>query len=155
MGQREEKLEVLGFAVDQEVKAGAIYKPVSITGSIAYVSGAVPINDNKLVYRGKVPSATSLEEAQKAAAICVVNNLRVLYAELGSLDRIVKIVRLTGYVNSDLEFTDQHLVINGASQLLLDVFGDDGLAARTAIGVASLPLGSSVETEMIVEIQDT
>lgn len=153
MSQREEKMAELGFPIDQKLAPGAIYKPVVLDGTTAYVSGAVPINDGKLVFRGKVPSETSLEEAQKAAALCVANNLRMLYEELGSLDRVDRILRMTGYVNSDLDFTDQHLVINGASQLLLDVFGDDGLAARTAIGLASLPLGSSVETEIIVRVK--
>ena len=95
----------------------------------------------------------SLEEAQRAAALCAANNLRVVLKELGSLERIERVLRLTGYVNSDPDFTDQHLVINGASQLLLDVFGDEGLCARSALGMAQLPLGSSTEVEMILALK--
>jgi len=154
MGEREQRMEAKGFKVDVELPPGAIYRPVSRNGNTLYVSGAVPIENGCIPYKGKVPSVVSLEDAQKAAAICVANNLRMVYQELGSFDDIECIVRLTGYVNTDLDFTEQHVVINGGSQLLLDIFGDDGLAARTAIGVAQLPLNSSVETEMIIKLKD-
>ena len=154
MGEREAKMEALGFEVDRELPPGAIYRPVSIDGDTLYVSGAVPLDNGKLVYKGKVPSQVSLEEAQKAAALCAANNLRMVYQAIGSFGKIECILRLTGYVNTDLDFTDHHLVINGASQFLLDVFGDKGLAARTALGLAQLPLGSSVETEMIIKLKN-
>ncbi len=154
MRERDKKLEALGYPVDDVPGPGAIYKPVVIHGSTVYVSGAVPVAGGKLASKGKVPSEVSLEDAQKAAALCAANNLRFVIRELGSLDRIERVLRVTGYVNSDSDFTDQHLVINGASQLLVDVFGDDGIGARSAIGMAQLPLGSSTEVEMILALKE-
>ncbi len=153
MSAREKKLEALGYPLDRAPKPGAIYKPVVVVGRTMYVSGSVPIDGDTLVSQGKVPSQVSLDEACKAAALCAANNLRMARNEIGSLDRIRRVIRLTGYVNSDPDFMDQHLVINGASQLLLDVLGDAGLGARSALGMAQLPLGSSTEVEMILEIE--
>ena len=153
MMTREEKLESLGYPLDRVPKPGAIYKPVVVHGTTAYVSGAVPFDgDGNLVSVGKVGRDLDIEEAQKIAALCAANVLRVVRAELGSLDRIVRVLRIGGYVNSTDTFTDQHLVINGASQLLADVLGDAGPHARTAIGMAQLPLGSSVEVDAILEV---
>jgi enamine deaminase RidA (YjgF/YER057c/UK114 family) len=101
---------------------------------------------------GKVPTEVSVEDATKAAALCAANVLRAVRKHVGSLDRISRVVRITGYVNSEPSFTEQHFVINGASQLVRDVFGDDGRHARTAIGVAQLPLGAAVEVEMILRL---
>jgi enamine deaminase RidA (YjgF/YER057c/UK114 family) len=150
---REQKLISLGFPLDRVPTPGAIYRPVVLQGSTAYVSGCVPFDGpNNLVSAGKVGRDLSLEDAQKAAALCAANVLRLLHVELGSLDRIVRILRVGGYVNSTQDFTDQHLVINGASQLFCDVLGDAGPHARTALGLQQLPLGSSVEVDAIVEI---
>jgi enamine deaminase RidA (YjgF/YER057c/UK114 family) len=95
----------------------------------------------------------SFEDAKAAAALCAANCLRAVRHAVGSLDRIERIVRITGYVNSDPTFTDQHLVINGASQLVRDVFGEAGRHARTALGMAQLPLGASTEIEMILRLK--
>ena len=154
MSERDAKLEALGYPLDRAPAPGAIYRPAMVDGTTVYVSGAVPLDGDQLTSKGKVPSDVSLEDAQKAAELCAANCLRMARREVGSLDNIERVLRLTGYVNSDPEFTDQHLVINGASQLLLDVFGsDDGLAARSALGMAQLPLGSSVEVEMILKLK--
>ena len=153
MSEREQKLEALGYALGQPSPPAAIYKPVVVSGTTVYVSGAVPTDGGALIYKGKVPSDVSLEEAQQAAALCAANNLRMVYHAIGSLDRIARVIRLTGYVNSDPDFTDQHLVINGASQLLREVFGEDGVGARSAVGMAQLPLGSTTETELILELK--
>jgi enamine deaminase RidA (YjgF/YER057c/UK114 family) len=153
MSQREQKLQAMGYTLEIETKPGAIYKQLVIDGTRAYASGAVPVEGDVLTSKGKVPSQVSLEEAQKAAALCVANILRVVRRDLGSLDKIERILRVTGYVNSDPDFTDQHLVINGASQLLVDVFGDAGWHARSAVGAAQLPLGCSVEVEMILKVK--
>ncbi len=152
MNEREQKLEALGYSLDQAPAPSAIYKPVVVSGTTVYVSGAVPTDGGALIYKGKVPSEVSLEEAQQAAALCVANNLRMVRQAVGSLDRIARVIRLTGYVNSDPDFTDQHLVINGASQLLREVFGEVGVGARSAVGMAQLPLGSTTETELILEL---
>lgn len=153
MGPREQRLEELGYPVDRCPQPGAIYRPVVIAGNIGYVSGAVPMDGDQLASRGKVPSQISLEAAQNAAALCAANCLRMVVRELGSLDQVNRVLRLTGYVNSDPDFEQQHLVINGASQLLVEVFGEAGVGARTAVGMAQLPLGSSTEVEMILEIR--
>lgn len=153
MGERDKKLEALGYPLDDVPGPGAIYKPVVIHGSTVYVSGAVPMAGGALASKGKVPSQVSLEAAREAAALCAANNLRFVIRELGTLDKIERVIRVTGYVNSDPDFTDQHLVINGASQLLVDVFGDDGIGARSAVGMAQLPLGSSTEVEMILALK--
>lgn len=154
MNEREQKLEALGYPMSDIPQPGGIYRPVVVHGTTVYVSGAVPVRGGELTSRGKVPSEVSLEEAQEAAALCAANNLRVVCQEVGSLDRIQRVVRVTGYVNSDPDFTDPHLVINGASQVLLEVFGDDGLCARSAVGMAQLPLGASVEVEMILALKE-
>ncbi|MDZ4701246.1 MAG: RidA family protein [Rhodothermales bacterium] len=154
MGERDKKLEALGYPLNDIPGPGAIYKPVVVHGTTVYVSGAVPVAHGKLVSPGKVPSQVSVEEAQRAAALCAANNLRMVIQELGSLDRIARVLRVTGYVNSDLDFTEPHVVVNGASQLLIDVFGPDaGVGARSAIGMAQLPRGASTEIEMILELK--
>jgi enamine deaminase RidA (YjgF/YER057c/UK114 family) len=150
----DEKLASLGFPLDRNLTPGAIYRSVVIDGTTAYVSGCVPFDgDKNLVSRGKVISEISVAQAQKAAALCAANVLRLIRQEVGSLEKVDRMLRVTGYVNSDVDFTDQHLVINGASQLFCDVFGEAGMHARTAIGMAQLPLGSSVEVEAIVKLK--
>ena len=122
-----------------------------VDGTTVYVSGCVPFDgDKNLASRGKVPSQVPLDAARQAAALCAANVLRLVRQELGSLDRIDRVLRVTGYVNSDADFTEQHLVINGASQLFLDVLGEQGWHARSAVGMAQLPLGASVEVEAIL-----
>ena len=150
-GERERKLEALGYSLSKTLSAGAIYRPVVVDGTTVYVSGCVPFDgDKNLASKGKVPSQVSLEAARQAAALCAANVLRLARQELGSLDRIDRMLRVTGYVNSDADFTEQHLVINGASQLFLDVLGEQGWHARSAVGMAQLPLGASVEVEAIL-----
>jgi enamine deaminase RidA (YjgF/YER057c/UK114 family) len=152
MSERERKLEALGYPLSRTLSAGAIYRPVVLDGTTVYVSGCVPFDgDRNLVSIGKVPSEVSVEEARRAAALCAANILRLVRQELGSLERIERMLRVTGYVNSDLDFTEQHLVINGASQLFLDVLGEQGWHARSAVGMAQLPLGASVEVEAILK----
>ena len=152
MSERERKLEALGYSLSKTLSAGAIYRPVVVDGTTVYVSGCVPFDgDKNLASKGKVPSQVSLEDARKAAALCAANVLRLVRQELGSLDRVERVLRVTGYVNSDADFTEQHLVINGASQLFVDVFGDAGWHARSAVGMAQLPLGASVEVEAILK----
>ena len=150
----DQKLESLGYPLDRRLSPGALYQPVVIDGTTVYVSGCVPLDgDKNLVSKGKVPSQVSVEDAKKAAALCAANILRLVRQELGSLERIERVLRVTGYVNTDPTFTDQHLVINGASQLFVDVFGPAGMHARTAVGMAQLPLGSSVEVEAILKVK--
>ena len=152
MGKSEETLEALGFPLSDTPQPAGLYTPLVIDGATAYASGMLPLENGILKYAGKVPSQISLEDAMKAAELCAANLLRVCARDLGSLDRIEKILKLTGFVNSDSGFTEQHTAINGASKLLIDVLGESGRHARSAIGVANLPLGAAVEVEIILRL---
>ena len=149
----DEKLASLNIILPTPPKPVGSYVPVVVTGKLAFVSGQIPIKDGKVAFLGKVPKNLTIEEAQKAAKLCIINALAQLKIELGSLDRVSKIVRVSGFVNSATEFTEQPKVINAASNLLYDIFGSKGQHSRVAIGVASLPLNSCVEVDMIVEIE--
>ena len=153
MSEREQKLEAMGYPLDRRTPEGSLIEPMAIIGDIIYASGQVPFDVDRLTSKGKVPSQVSVEDATKAAALCAANILRAVHARVGSLDRIERVVRVTGYVNADPDFTDCHLVIHGASNLLRDVFGDAGKHARTALAMAQLPLGASVEVEMILQLK--
>jgi enamine deaminase RidA (YjgF/YER057c/UK114 family) len=153
VSEREQKLEVLGFPLDRTTPEGKLVDAISIDGTTIYASGQVPFDGDKLTSKGKVPNEISVDDATRAAALCAANVLRAVRKHIGSLEKIERVLRLTGYVNSDPTFTDQHLVINGASQLVRDVFGEAGRHSRTALGLAQLPLGSSVEVEMILQIK--
>lgn len=149
---RDATLESSGFPLDRSSPEGVLVDALSIDGKTVYASGQVPFDGDQLTSCGKVPSQVSLVDAVTAAELCAANVLRAVRKHIGTLDRVDRVVRLTGYVNSNEDFTDQHLVINGASQLVLDIFGEAGKHARTAIGVAQLPLGASVEVEMILRL---
>ena len=153
LGDRDKKLESLGYPLDRVPGVGAIYKPVVVDGTTVYTSGSVPFDGDRLAGKGKVPSQVSLDEAKRHAALCAANILRSVRRHVGSLDRVERVLRTVGYVNSEPHFTEQHLVINGASELLREVFGEDGVGARTAIGMAALPLGSSVEVDVILKLK--
>ncbi len=154
VGTRGERLEAAGYPLSDTTPGGDLVESVSFDGTLAYASGQVPFLKGELVSKGKVPSQVSVEDAQRAAALCAANVLRALNAKLGSLDKVERVLRITGYVNADVDFTDAHLVINGASELVREVFGDAGRHARTALGVAQLPLGASTEIEMIVRVSE-
>lgn len=154
LSARDQKLESLGFPLDKVKYApGGMIEPLAIDGDTMYLSGQVPFDGEELKYVGKVPSKVSVDDAKKAAALCAANLLRVARKNLGSLDRIERVVRVTGYVNADADFTDCHVAVNGASELLKEVLGPAGSHARTALGLGQLPLGVSVEVEMIVKIR--
>jgi len=128
------------------------YIPVVLTGNLAFVSGQIPIKDGSLKFTGKVPDEQSIETAQDAAKLCIINALAHLNAHLGTLDNITKIVRISGFVNSNPSFIEQPKIINAASDLLFEIFGESGKHSRIAVGVSSLPLNSTVEIDMIVEV---
>ncbi|MCI0332871.1 MAG: RidA family protein [Planctomycetes bacterium] len=154
MASRDDRLEQLGYPLDRINPEAKMYAAVRLDGNVVYASGYVPFDGDRLTSKGKVPSEVSREEATAAAALCAANVLRAVRRSVGSLERIAYVIRITGYVNSDPDFTDQHLVMHGASQLVLDVFGEAGRHARTALGMAQLPLGSSVEVEMILRCKE-
>lgn len=147
----EDKLKQLNITLPTPPKPAGSYIPVVITGNLAFVSGQIPMQDGKVVFTGKIPSEKSIEEAQAAAKLCAINLLAQLKVNLGSLDRITKIVRVSGFVNCTPEFTEQPKIINAASDLFFELFGEKGKHSRIAVGVSSLPLGSTVEIDMTVE----
>ena len=147
----EDKLRELSINIPTPPSPAGSYIPVVTTGNLAFVSGQIPMKEGKVVIEGKVPEKQSLDSARDAAKICIINGLAQLKANLGSLDKITKFVRISGFVNSNPEFTEQPKVINAASDLLVEIFGDTGKHSRIAVGVASLPLNSTVEIDMIVE----
>lgn len=154
MSERDKKLEALGYPLDKvKFTPGGIIEPLAIDGSTMYLSGQVPFDGEELKYVGKVPSQVSVAEATKAAALCAANLLRVARKHLGTLDRVERVIRITGYVNSDADFADCHVAINGATSLIREVLGDAGRHARSALGMGQLPLGVSVEVEMILKFK--
>ena len=147
----EEKLNELSIKLPTPPSPAGSYIPVVTTGNLAFVSGQIPMKDGNVIFQGKVPENQSVDSARDAAKICIINCLAQLKANLGSLDRIVKFVRISGFVNSNSDFIEQPKVINAASDLLVEIFGDMAKHSRIAVGVASLPLNSTVEIDMVVE----
>ena len=146
----EDKLQELGITLpDAPVPAGN-YIPGVKTGSLLFISGQIPLQDGKVAFTGKV-SDENLETAQKSAKICAINILAQIKRELGDLNKVTRIVKLSGFVNSVPEFSAQPKVINPASDLMFEVFGEKGKHSRVAVGVASLPLDSMTEIDAIVE----
>lgn len=148
------RLKELGIELPKVSAPLAAYVPTRLMGNVLYISGQGPIVDGKIVARGKLGRDMTVEQGIAAARLSAINALAAIVSAAGNLDRVVQIVKLNGYVNSDDEFEQQHLVINGASELLLDVLGDRGRHARAAIGTNSLPMGMPVEIELVVEISD-
>lgn len=149
----EEKLQTLGITLPEPPTPAGSYIPAVKTGNLLYISGQIPFEGGKVAFTGKV-SDENLETAQKSAKLCAINILAQIKRELGSLDKVSRIVRLSGFVNSVPEFSNQPKVINGASDLIYEVFGEPGKHSRIAVGVASLPLNSMTEVDAIVEFTD-
>ncbi|PEQ14143.1 hypothetical protein B2G71_00550 [Novosphingobium sp. PC22D] len=146
------RLADLGLVLPEPAAPVAAYVPVMVAGGLAHVSGQLPFVEGELV-TGRLGEDVSLDQGLVAAQACGVMILAQLKAALGSLDRIEQVVKLGGFVNSTAAFTDQPKVINGASELMLAVFGDAGRHARSAVGVAALPLGAAVEVDAIVSLK--
>ncbi|MEP0321668.1 RidA family protein [Bauldia litoralis] len=150
----EARLAALGIELPTPGKPGANYVPFVITGNLVFISGQVPLAPDGVKFVGKLGQEYGIEEGQQAARLCAVNILGMLKAAVGDLDRISRVVKVLGFVNAVPDFTDVHKVINGASDLITEVFGDDvGKHARSAIGMGTLPLGVAVEVEAIAEIR--
>ncbi|MGH1328764.1 MULTISPECIES: RidA family protein [Bacillus] len=149
----EQRMEELGIILPNTSPAKALYVPVKQLGNSLFVSGQAPFIDGTPAYTGKVGGERTLEEAQEAARICIINTLAAVKEYIGDLDRIVNVVKLQAFVNCEIEFNQQHIVINAASKLLHDIFGVEGQHARTAIGVNQLPMNITVEIDSIFEIQ--
>ena len=145
------KLAELGLALPAVAAPVAAYVPAVQTGNHVYVSGQLPIADGKLLATGKVGAEVSAEQAKDLARVCALNILAAVDGLVG-LENVVKVVKVVGFVASAPGFTDQPIVINGASELLTRVFGEAGRHARSAVGVAELPSNTPVEVEAIVEV---
>ncbi len=147
----EQKIESLGIKLPTPPTPAGSYVPAVRTGNLLYISGQIPMEDGKVVFTGKV-SDENLETAQKSARMCAINILAQLKRELGDLEKVSKIVRVSGFVNSVPEFSQHPKVINSASDLFFEIFGEKGKHSRIAVGVASLPLNSMTEIDAIVEV---
>jgi enamine deaminase RidA (YjgF/YER057c/UK114 family) len=154
VGAIEDRLRELGHEIPEPTPAVGNYVGAVRSGNLVFVAGHGPYHQGRWDFIGKLGRDMSIETAQKAAEVVVLNCLASLKAEIGSLDRVTRIVRLFGMVNSTPDFTQQPTVIDGASNLLVAAFGDRGRHARAAVGFVSLPMGISVEIEMIVEIAE-
>jgi len=148
----EQRLAELGLTLPEVVAPLAAYLPTVRTGDLVYTSGQVPMVDGKLPVTGKLGAGIEIEEGKAQARVCALNVLAVLKAELGDLSKVKRIVKVVAFVASAPDFTGQPQVANGASELLAEVFGDAGRHARSAVGVASLPLNAPVEVEVIAEV---
>jgi len=153
MPRIELKLKELGILLPEAPKPVAAYIPAKQSGKLVFTAGQLPMVQGELISKGLLGQDVEIEEANKAARICTLNALAAIKGVVGDLDRIKQIVRVVGYVASVPTFTQQPTVVNGASELLLEIFGESGKHARSAVGMAVLPLNAPVEIELTVEVE--
>ena len=146
------RIQELGITLPEVVKPAGAYVPAVQSGNLVFTAGQIPLVEGKLIATGKVGKEISVEEAKSIARVCALNAVAAIKGVVGDLDRVKKVVKVVGFVASAPEFTQQPAVINGASELLEQIFGDSGIHARSAVGVAVLPLDAPVEVELVVEI---
>jgi enamine deaminase RidA (YjgF/YER057c/UK114 family) len=151
--QVEDKLIALNIELESSPKPAGNYVPYTMVSPIIYLSGVTPKVKGVLQYKGKVGRDLTKEEGYQAARQCIINQLSTLKAALGDLNRVVSIVKMEGFIHAAPDFYELPYVLNGASDLLVEVFGDKGMHARSAIGVASLPGAAAVEVELIVQYE--
>ena len=149
----EEKLKALGVTLPNPPTPAGSYVPAIKTGNLLFISGQIPMEDGKVIFTGKVTNE-NIETAKKSAKMCAINLLAQMKRELGSLDKVTKIVRISGFVNSDPEFYQHPKIINAASDLFFEIFGHKGKHSRIAVGVACLPLNAMTEIDAIVEFSE-
>ena len=152
MSQIEQKIIDLGFLLPETAKPLAAYIPAVQSGNLVFTSGQLPMVDGSLAESGKVGGSVSPDRAKELATVCALNALAAVKTVIGDLDKIKRIVKVVGFVSSVPEFSAQPAVVNGASEFLGEVFGEKGIHARSAVGVAVLPLDAPVEIELIVEV---
>ncbi|CAL9483024.1 MULTISPECIES: RidA family protein [Streptomyces] len=153
-GSVESRLAELGLTLPEVVAPLASYVPAVLSGSYVYTAGQLPMVDGRLPVTGKVGAEVTPEEARELARVCALNALAAVKSVTGDLDRIARVVKVVGFVASAPDFTGQPGVVNGASELLGEVLGDRGVHARSAVGVAVLPIDAPVEVEIQVELAD-
>ena len=152
MGRVEKRLDELGLLLPQISKPLAAYIPAKRVGNLVFTAGQLPIVNGELICKGLLGQDIQIDEAFQAARVCTLNALSAVKGVVDDLDKIVQIVRIVGYVAGIQTFVQQPAVINGASELILEIFGELGKHARSAIGVSSLPLNASVEIELTLEV---
>ena len=148
-----DRLLELGISIPSSPTPLAAYIPAKQSGILVFTAGQLPMVNGELISKGLLGQDVEIDEANKAARICTINALAAIKGVIGDLDRIKQIVRVVGYVASVPTFTQQPAVVNGASELLLEIFGENGKHARSAVGMAVLPLNASVEIELTVEVE--
>lgn len=154
MSEVEKNLAHLGITLPPAPRPVAAYLPYVQNGSLVFISGQLPSRDGKVLFQGRVPSAQNIDQAREAARVAAINAVAVLYeACLRNWDRLDRIVKLTVFVACEADFDRQPLVANGASDLLVEIFGETGRHARAAVGTNALPLGSTVEVELIASVK--
>lgn len=154
MGQIDKRLAELGITIPAPAKPVATYVGWARTGNLVFTAGQVPLKDGEIQYKGKVGKDFSVEDGAQAARICAINIISQLKDACGGdLDRVKRIVKLVGFVNGVPDFADQPKVINGASDLMVEVFGEKGKHARSAVGAGSLPVNVAVEVEAVAEVE--
>ena len=154
MSQVEARLAAAGHIVPEATTPLAAYVPAVVTGRYVHTSGQLPVVDGELLATGKVGVEIDPDQAAELAARCALNAIAAIKSVIGDLDKVVRVVKVVGFVASDPEFSGQPAVMNGASNLLLEAFGEAGRHARSAVGVAVLPRNAPVEVEVIVEVAD-
>ncbi|MFC1559928.1 RidA family protein [Candidatus Margulisiibacteriota bacterium] len=148
----EQKIKEMGLTLPPPPKPAGSYIPISISNNTVYTSGMLPFEEGKLKHKGSFPLDLSIEKGQFLSKLCVLNALSAVKNAISDLDKIKGIKKLSGFIKSDKGFTDQAKILNGASDLLVEIFGEKGQHARSAIGVSELPLGSPIEIELIIDI---
>ena len=153
MGKVEDRLKSLGMVLPEVPAPLAAYVPAKKVGQVIFTAGQLPLLKGELICKGLLGQDVDVEQAYQAARICTLNALAAIKGIVKDLDQIVQVIRVVGYVASTSTFTQQPAIVNGASELLLEIFGEVGKHARSAVGVASLPLNASVEIELTVEVK--
>lgn len=151
----ESRLQELGIELPEMSKPIAAYVPGLVAGNMLYISGQLPLKNGELLYQGRLGEDLTVEEGQLAARQSAINALAVVKAMAGSWDRVVRIVKITGFIQSGTDFFQQAQVLNGASELLQELMGDRGKHARSAVGVSNLPMNAACEIEMIAELAES
>lgn len=148
----ESRIKELGHTLPEAPAPAGSYVNCTRSGNLLFLAGGIPPLDND-AYKGKVPTDTSIAKAQEAARLITLNRLAVVKAEIGCLDKVSRIINVGGFVNSEPDFYQHPAVINGCSDLLVEIFGEKGIHSRTAMGAAALPLNVSVEINMVIEVE--
>lgn len=154
MGKIEQRIKELGLVLPSPPAPVGNYLPWTRAGNLVFISGQLPRIEGKIIYLGKVPKEVSIDDAKESAKLCLLNALSVLKSALGSLDRVKQVVRLNCFIASESDFFAQAEIANGASELLVEIFGERGRHSRVTTGVNVLPGNASVELDLIVEVEE-